>query len=137
MLPSVEEECDKAGFTKDPLNEINGQVSPGLLLKYQGRVLLLLTGACAIHCRYCFRRHFPYSESNPSGENLQKTIEFLQKETSVTEIILSGGDLLSVSDERLSNLVSQLSNIPHLKRLRIHTRYPVVVPERINDEFLG
>ena len=136
VLPSVEEEYDKAGFTRDPLNEINGQVSPGMLLKYQGRVLLLITGACAINCRYCFRRHFPYSESNPSGENLKKTIKFLQKETSVTEIILSGGDPLSVSDERLLNLVSLLSDIPHIKRLRIHTRYPVVVPERINDKFL-
>lgn len=137
VLPSAEEEHDKTGFTRDPLNENNTQVSPGLLYKYQGRVLLVLTGACPIHCRYCFRRHFPYSDSTPSGENLGKVINFLQKETSVTEIILSGGDPLSVSDERLSKLVSQLAEIPHLKRLRIHTRYPVVVPERINDELLG
>ena len=136
VLPSVEEENDHAGFTKDPLNEFNRQISPGLLHKYHGRVLLVLTGACAIHCRYCFRRHFPYSDSNLSGPNLDKAIEYLQKETSVTEVILSGGDPLSISDESLSELVSRLAEIPHLKRLRIHTRFPVVVPERINDECL-
>jgi len=136
ILPSVEEENDHPGFTEDPLNEVNRQVSPGLLHKYQGRVLLVLTGACAIHCRYCFRRHFPYSDSNPSGANMNNAIKYLQKETSVTEVILSGGDPLSVSDERLYDLVSRLAEIPHLKRLRIHTRFPVVVPERINDKCL-
>lgn len=136
IWPSVEEENEAAGFIKDPLNEVNRQVTPGLLHKYPGRVLLVLTGACAIHCRYCFRRHFPYSDSNPSGENLNRAIEYLQNETSVTEVILSGGDPLSVSDERLSDLVSRLDEIPHLKRLRIHTRFPVVVPERINDACL-
>jgi L-lysine 2,3-aminomutase len=136
IWPSAEEEIDQTGFSKDPLNEVKRQATPGLLHKYHGRVLLVLTGACAIHCRYCFRRHFPYSDSNPSGENLQKAIEYLQKETSVTEVILSGGDPLSISDERLSELVSRLAEIPHLKRLRIHTRFPVVVPERINDACL-
>jgi len=136
IWPSAEEEIDQTDFSKDPLNEVKCQATPGLLHKYHGRVLLVLTGACAIHCRYCFRRHFPYSDSNPSGENLQKAIEYLQKETSVTEVILSGGDPLSISDERLSELVSRLAEIPHLKRLRIHTRFPVVVPERINDACL-
>lgn len=137
ILPAVYEEDDLPGFVADPLNEVNRQVSPGLLHKYHGRVLLVLTGACAIHCRYCFRRHFPYSDSNPIGENLNKAIEYLKKETSVSEVILSGGDPLSVSDDRLSDLVSRLAEIPHLKRLRIHTRFPVVVPERINDECLA
>ena len=136
VWPSVAEQNEEAGFIEDPLNEVNRQVSPGLLHKYPGRVLLVLTGACAIHCRYCFRRHFPYSDSNPSGENLNKAIEYIQNETSVTEVILSGGDPLSVSDERLSDLISRLDEIPHLKRLRIHTRFPVVVPERINDACL-
>ncbi len=136
IWPSAEEEIDQTGFSKDPLNEVKRQAAPGLLHKYHGRVLLVLTGACAIHCRYCFRRHFPYSDSNPSGENLQKAIEYLHKDTSITEVILSGGDPLSVSDERLSELVSRLAEIPHLKRLRIHTRFPVVVPERINDACL-
>ncbi len=136
VWPSVEEENDEAGFIEDPLNEVNRQVTPGLLHKYPGRVLLVLTGACAIHCRYCFRRHFPYSDSNPSGENLNRAIKYIQNETSVTEVILSGGDPLSVSDERLSDLISRLDEIPHLKRLRIHTRFPVVVPERINETCL-
>jgi EF-P beta-lysylation protein EpmB len=136
IWPSADEENDQIGFSKDPLNEVKRQAVPGLLHKYQGRVLLVLTGACAIHCRYCFRRHFPYSDSNPAGANLQKAIEYLQKETSVTEVILSGGDPLSISDERLSDLFSLLAEISHLKRLRIHTRFPVVVPERINDACL-
>ncbi len=136
VWPSVEEEDEETGFTDDPLDEVNRQVSPGLLHKYPGRVLLVLTGACAIHCRYCFRRHFPYSDSNPSGENLNRAIEYIQNESSVTEVILSGGDPLSISDERLSDLVSRLEEIHHLKRLRIHTRFPVVVPERINDACL-
>ncbi len=136
VWPSVEEENEETGFIEDPLNEVNRQVSPGLLHKYPGRVLLVLTGACAIHCRYCFRRHFPYSDSTPSGENLNRVIEYLQNDTSVTEVILSGGDPLSVSDERLSDLVSRLEEIPHIKRLRIHTRFPVVVPERINETCL-
>ena len=136
VWPSVDEDNDEVGFTEDPLNEANSQITPGLLHKYQGRVLLVLTGACAIHCRYCFRRHFPYSDSNSSGKHLEKAIKYLQKETSVTEVILSGGDPLSISDERLSDLVTQLAEIPHLKRLRIHTRFPVVVPERINDACL-
>ncbi len=136
VWPSVEEENDHDGFSKDPLNEFKRQTTPGLLHKYHGRVLLVLTGACAIHCRYCFRRHFPYSDSNSSGKNLEKAIEYLQNETGVTEVILSGGDPLSISDERLSDLVSQLADIPHLKRLRIHTRFPVVVPERINQTCL-
>jgi len=136
VWPSVDEENDEAGFIEDPLNEVNRQVTPGLLHKYPGRVLLVLTGACAIHCRYCFRRHFPYSDSNPSGENLNRAIEYIQNKTNVTEVILSGGDPLSVSDERLSDLISRLDEIPHLKRLRIHTRFPVVVPERINETCL-
>jgi len=136
VWPSVEEENEEAGFIEDPLNEVNRQVSPGLLHKYPGRVLLILTGACAIHCRYCFRRHFPYSDANPSGENLNRAIGYIQNDNSVTEVILSGGDPLSVSDERLSDLISRLAEIPHLKRLRIHTRFPVVVPERINDACL-
>jgi len=136
VWPSVEEENEEAGFIDDPLDEVSRQLTPGLLHKYRGRVLLVLTGACAIHCRYCFRRHFPYSDSTPSGENLNRAIEYLQNDSSVTEVILSGGDPLSVSDERLSDLVSRLDEIPHLKRLRIHTRFPVVVPERINDACL-
>ena len=136
IWPSIEEEDIQIGFTEDPLNEVNRQVSPGLLHKYHGRVLLVLTGACTIHCRYCFRRHFPYSNSSPSGADLDKAVEYLHKESSITEVILSGGDPLSISDERLSDLVLRLAEIPHLKRLRIHTRFPVVVPERINDECL-
>jgi len=136
VWPSVEEENEKAGFIEDPLDEVNHQVSPGLLHKYPGRVLLVLTGACAIHCRYCFRRHFPYSDSNTSGENLNRAINYIQNDASVTEVILSGGDPLSISDERLSDLVSRLDEISHLRRLRIHTRFPVVVPERINNTCL-
>lgn len=137
ILPSLDEDKEQVGFNEDPLQENNRQITPGLLHKYHGRVLLVLTGACAIHCRYCFRRHFPYSDSNPSGAKLDKAIEYVQGDTSVKEVILSGGDPLSLSDERLAHLVSRLSEISHLQRLRIHTRFPIVVPERINDELLA
>jgi EF-P beta-lysylation protein EpmB len=108
-----------------------------MLQKYQGRALLVTTGACAVHCRYCFRRHFPYADSNPLASQWQQTIEQIQHDQSINEVILSGGDPLSLSDDKLSRLVEDLSAIPHLKRLRIHTRLPVVLPERIDERLLA
>ena len=136
ILPLAEEDQDYPGFSFDPLVEHAKQPVPGLLHKYHGRALLIVTGACAIHCRYCFRRHFPYSESNPASQQWQTALEYLTHDHSVSEIILSGGDPLTVSDERLAGLVKSLANIPHIKRLRIHTRVPIVLPERIVDTLL-
>jgi EF-P beta-lysylation protein EpmB len=110
--------------------------APGLLHKYHGRALLTLTGACAVHCRYCFRRHFPYSEANPLGTRRDQAIGYLRTHREIGELILSGGDPLSLPDTRLSELAGQLAGIGHLHTLRIHTRLPVVLPERVDAALL-
>ena len=133
ILPLHEEEIQQPGFSRDPLNEKLSLQVPGLLQKYHGRALLVVTAACAIHCRYCFRRHFPYSENNPAIENWKRAITFLEQDQTISEIILSGGDPLVLADDRLGGLLQRLQQIPHLKRIRIHTRIPVVLPERINE----
>lgn len=136
VLPLGLELEEHAGFTFDPVQDLGHRAAPGLLHKYQGRALLIATGACAVHCRYCFRRHFPYSEEAAVGNHWQAALDQLRADTSITELILSGGDPLSLSDQRLERLTAGLREIPHLRRLRVHTRYPVVLPERVNDRFL-
>jgi EF-P beta-lysylation protein EpmB len=107
--------------------------SPGLLHKYRGRALLLATAACGIHCRYCFRRAFPYTDANPASNDWQQALESIEADPSISEVILSGGDPLSLSDRRLASLSQKLAGIPQLKRLRIHTRLPVVAPSRVDE----
>ena len=131
VLPVTAEDRAVAGFTRDPLQEGDAQPVPGLLAKYPGRVLLTLTGACGIHCRYCFRRHFPYGGANPLASHWPRTLAFLRRRTDIREVILSGGDPLSLTDERLARLAADLDRLPHLRRLRIHSRLPVVLPERL------
>ena len=137
ILPVREEENVVEGYTTDPLEELKTEVVPGLLHKYYGRALMVVTGACAIHCRYCFRRHFPYSESNPTPNLWGQALDYLEKDTSISEIILSGGDPLTLPDKKLSALIMKLSRIKHLERVRIHTRIPVVQPGRITDQLLS
>lgn len=136
VLNTRAEEATVSGFEQDPLNEHEYNPLPGLIHKYQGRVLLIVTGKCAINCRYCFRRNFPYSDNNPSKGDWQAAFDYIRRDKSLTEVILSGGDPLSAPDKHLSWLTSQLEQITHLNRLRIHTRLPVVIPERINAEML-
>jgi EF-P beta-lysylation protein EpmB len=124
------------GFNADPLEEKRFTPVPGILHKYHGRVLFMVTGACAIHCRYCFRRHFPYQEHVPTAERLQEALGWLRAQTDISEVILSGGDPLSLSDRRLRELFEQLSALPNVKRLRIHSRLPVVMPARVSTAFL-
>jgi len=121
------------GYSRDPLAENNAE-QPGLLHKYHGRVLLLLASACAVNCRYCFRRHFPYADKVANGESLAQAIHYIESEPSISEVILSGGDPLIVSDGFFTELVERLQTIPHLQRLRIHSRLPVVIPQRITAE---
>lgn len=125
------------GYETDPLQELAVNPIPGLLHKYYGRVLVTLTGACAVHCRYCFRRHFPYADNNPGTRGWEKISAYIKQETSISEVILSGGDPLAVSDKLLKLFSDSLADLPHLKRLRIHTRLPVVLPERITEEFIA
>ncbi len=136
VLPLAEECLTAEGFSADPVGDLAAMVVPGVLHKYHGRVLLTATGACAVHCRYCFRRHFPYAEANPVVDQWRQALDYIAGDESITEVILSGGDPLSMSDRRLADLARRLEAIPHLRRLRLHSRLPVVLPERVNDELL-
>ncbi len=136
VLPRLAEDTTVTGYGTDPVGDLSAQQQPGLLHKYHGRVLLTLTGACAIHCRYCFRRHFPYAEANPSRQHWEQTLDYLRRDDSVNEVIFSGGDPLSLPDQKLAALAADLATIPHLKRLRIHSRMPAVLPERITPALL-
>ena len=137
ILP-LDAEFDRSdGFDDDPVGDLPAAKSPGLLQKYRGRVLMITTGACAVHCRYCFRRHFPYEQSPPSAEVWNESIGAIAADETIHEVILSGGDPLTIVDSLLAELADRLAAIPHITRLRIHTRLPIMIPERVNDEFLG
>ena len=137
ILPHKNEEIKTSGFIKDPVGDLNSIKTPGLLKKYHGRALILTTGQCAIHCRYCFRRHFPYSLNNPRLDRWRSTLNEIKKDCSIKEIILSGGDPLSLSDSEIENLITALEPMSHVKRLRIHTRLPVVIPQRITEHIIS
>jgi EF-P beta-lysylation protein EpmB len=137
VLPVAREAEQVAGFSRDPLNELDAMPSPGLLHKYRGRALLTMTGACAIHCRYCFRRHFPYTDANPVTGHWQQAIKYLGQHPDITELILSGGDPLTLTDARLHALTDRLASLKQLRTLRIHTRLPIVLPERIDSGLLS
>jgi EF-P beta-lysylation protein EpmB len=136
VLPLGQENLSQPGFVTDPLQEQQSNPLPGLIHKYQSRVLLTSSGACAINCRYCFRRHFPYAENSLSQQATSAILDYLQRHPKVNEVILSGGDPLATPDQRLADKIQQLQQLPQLKRLRIHTRLPVVLPSRITDELL-
>jgi EF-P beta-lysylation protein EpmB len=136
VLPTGRELELTPGFTADPVGDLNRRAAPGLLHKYAGRALLVATGACAVHCRYCFRRHFPYAEESAASQSWQPALNALRADPSISEVILSGGDPWSLSDRRLRQLTDALLGIAHIRRLRIHTRYPIVLPERIDHGLL-
>jgi len=136
VLPLAEECVAVEGFADDPVGDHAAMVAPGVLHKYEGRVLLTVTGACAVHCRYCFRRHFPYAEANPAADQWRGALDYIAADHSISEVILSGGDPLTLSDRRLAGLARELAAMPHLRRLRLHTRLPIVLPERVDDQLL-
>lgn len=136
VLPLATEGAPASGFVDDPLAEAEHTPAQGLIHKYQGRVLLIASPACAVNCRYCFRRHFPYEENSPSRAQWQQSLGYLRGDASIREAILSGGDPLAASDRQLAWLVGRLEAIPHLKRLRLHTRLPVVIPDRVDGALL-
>ena len=131
VLPLAAELVPSPGFGPDPVGDHDALRSPGVLHKYQGRVLLTATGACAVHCRYCFRRHFPYEQANASADNWRAALDYVAADASITEVILSGGDPLTLSDRRLAEFAQRLVQVPHVTRLRLHSRLPVVLPERV------
>lgn len=137
VLPLGLELEETAGFSNDPLQEKSKNPVPGLLHKYQSRVLLTLTSACAINCRYCFRRYFSYSENNPGKAGWQKVVDYIAADPSINEVILSGGDPLVASDHYLAELIGKIETISHIKTLRIHSRLPIVLPERMTGEFIN
>ncbi len=136
VLPIDAESQSVPGFVTDPVGDRAASRAAGMLHKYHGRVLLVMTGACAIHCRYCFRRHFPYDESPRSLEDWRPAIEEIAADTEIVEVILSGGDPLMLVDSVLGALVEELGAIEHVRRLRVHTRLPIVLPERVTDALL-
>jgi L-lysine 2,3-aminomutase len=136
ILPLGEELDEIAGFHADPVGDLASRLASGVLYKYESRALLITTVACAVHCRYCFRREFPYADENLSAQAWRPALEALRSKPAITEVILSGGDPLSLSDRRLKYLVDGLLEIPQVQRLRIHTRQPVVLPERIDRQFI-
>ena len=137
VLPQAAELESQAGYVLDPVGDLASRAAPGVLHKYHGRALLVATGACAVHCRYCFRRHFPYADESALQSGWQAALDHVRCEPTIAEVILSGGDPLSLSDRRLTQLTDALRSLPHVRRLRIHTRYPVVLPERIDAGLLG
>ncbi|MDG1773949.1 MAG: EF-P beta-lysylation protein EpmB [Oceanicoccus sp.] len=136
VLPLGAELDYQPGFTDDPLGELDSNPIPGLIHKYHGRVLLIVSGGCAINCRYCFRRHFPYQDNNPSRAERQQMLDYLRSDPSIQEVIFSGGDPLAASDQLLSELVRDIAAIPHITTLRVHSRMPIVIPQRITEQCL-
>jgi EF-P beta-lysylation protein EpmB len=136
VLPAQAETEEVDGFTADPVDEAVAALTPGLLQKYPGRALLIVTSACPVHCRYCFRRHFPYEEHRGGEATWAPALAALRDDPSIHEVILSGGDPLTATDRRLAALVDGLAAIPHLTRLRVHTRMPVMIPSRVTSELV-
>ena len=136
VLATEAEQIAATGFTTDAVGDGDASLAPGVIQKYRGRVLLIATGACAVHCRYCFRRHFPYGEQPRRLDDWDRSLAAIAADGSIHEVILSGGDPLMLTDRRLSELLARLEAIPHLRRLRVHTRLPIVLPDRITDTLL-
>lgn len=137
LLPTAAEDQSPAHFLTDPLLESDASLTTGVLKKYTARALLIVTGACAIHCRYCFRRHFPYSDNSAGGSDLDDALAAIAADTSIEEVILSGGDPLTVVDQTLSKLIAGLESIPHVRRVRIHTRLPIMIPARVTKDLVA
>ncbi|WP_298443744.1 EF-P beta-lysylation protein EpmB [uncultured Ferrimonas sp.] len=135
VLPIGSEFIDRVGFNTDPTDE-QDTAAPGLLHKYRSRALLMLRGGCAVNCRYCFRRHFPYQDHKVGQAEIAAAIDHLNHDSNINELLLSGGDPLMARDDHLTDLFAQLRQAKHLKRVRIHTRLPVVIPNRITDDFI-
>ncbi len=136
VLPGAAELIDAPGYDSDPLGEQTAQRAPALLQKYRGRALLITTETCAVHCRYCFRREFPYARHHGDGERWGEALAAIAADASIEEVILSGGDPLALGTTRLQALGQRLLGIAHLRRVRIHTRMPVVLPARVDAQLL-
>ncbi|QWT20889.1 EF-P beta-lysylation protein EpmB [Bacillus sp. NP157] len=137
VLPQRAEHDEAPGFSVDAVGDMAAKAGHGLLHKYDGRALLIASGSCAVNCRYCFRRHFPYGEEIAAAAGWRDALAHVAADTSIRELILSGGDPLSLATHKLEELTRGLAGLPHVIRLRIHTRLPVVLPERVDDAFVA
>ena len=137
VLPLDEELRAAPGFGLDAVGDLGAREARGVLHKYEGRALLVATGSCAVNCRYCFRRHFPYGEEAAAANAWRDALDWLRRHEDIDEVLLSGGDPLALSTRKLAEFTSALRDIPHVRRLRIHSRLPVVLPARIDAELLG
>lgn len=137
VLPLAQEGVAVDGFIPDAVGDLDARRTPGVLQKYAGRVLLIATGACAIHCRYCFRRDYPYAEEPRRLQDWQPALDEIAADASITEVIFSGGDPLMLNDARLQVLCSAIDQIPHVERIRFHTRLPIVLPSRVTAELIA
>ena len=136
ILPIGDELLAAPGYSNDPLQEYDANPVPGLIHKYHGRVLLIVSPACAINCRYCFRRHFPYQDNKPARSQWQQALDYIADDSSINEVIYSGGDPLAASDKQLAWLTERIAAIAHIERFRVHTRLPIVIPQRITQSCL-
>ena len=137
VLPLDDEMKPMPGFTFDAVGDAAAKAASGVIRKYRGRALLVTTGSCAVHCRYCFRRHFDYASETAAADQWREAIELIRADAGIDEVILSGGDPWSLSTAKLTELTDALADVPHLKRLRVHTRLPVVLPERVDAPLLA
>ena len=137
VIPVQQELENYPGYSLDPVGDLQAVARAGVIHKYHGRVLLIVTGGCAVHCRYCFRRHFPYGDVQLSGQKIAQALAYVSERKEISEVILSGGDPLLLSDDKLEDLLRRFSDIAHVKRIRIHSRIPVVLPARITPRLLN
>ena len=137
VLPITSELQVDNNFSTDPVDESSFNPVPGIVHKYRNRVLMIISPNCAINCRYCFRRHFPYDENRQSKQQWLKALDYLKTKPEINEVIFSGGDPLAANDHFLRWLTAEIESIQHIKRLRIHTRLPVVIPSRVDDQLLN
>ena len=137
ILP-IGQECENVeGYDLDPLAEQSQNPCNGVIHKYDGRLLLVTSSVCAVNCRFCFRRHYPYSDNQLAGENWQQALDYIASDKTIHEVILSGGDPLAANDKRLRAMTEALNAIDHVKTLRIHSRFPIIIPERITDDMIS
>ena len=136
VLPIGEELVEQPGYVADPLGEQHANARPGIIHKYHGRLLLVVSAGCAVNCRYCFRRHFPYADNALSTSEWQQALDYIRNDPSIAEVIYSGGDPLAANDRRLAWLTREIAAIAHVRRLRVHTRLPVVIPQRVTPGLL-
>lgn len=135
-LPSEQELITDESFISDPLHEQEATLLPGVIKKYAHRLLIVTTNICPIHCRYCFRKNYSYPKENPNSHQFREALDYCTQDKTINEVILSGGDPLSLEDKLLDHLVKSISKIPHIKTIRLHTKYPSIIPERITPAFL-